>query len=267
MKFEIEIEEEKMIMVDKILTLDDVKRLNKASKAEVILKNTVGQKADILAQLNDNVKIRVIGGYDATKYAKYKEPKYQQRTFYKPKDLATVVRAFETMENNIDKKWTDTEKALFVYIYLIKNIKYDYDSKNNDTNSNLLPILTHSSKCAGFATCYKEAMDRLDIENEFKNVPGIHSFNFVKLNKHWRAVDVTWGRNFIDQEQNTKEFLQYFGMLPINSKSCVFLYLLTDEPLQKAKPFTKREVANALKTINTSQQKVTTQDTEIEMVR
>ncbi len=256
-----------MVIIDKILTLDDVEKLNKANRAEVILKNTVGQKADIIEQLNDNVSIRVINGYDATKYAKYKEPKYQQRTYYKPKDLAAVIRAFETIENNIDKKWTDTEKALFVYIYLIKNIQYDYDSKNNDANSNLLPILTHSSKCAGFATCFMEAMDRLEIENEFKNVPKIHSFNFVKLNKHWRAIDVTWGRTYLDGEPNNKDFLRHFGMLPIDDKSCTFTYFLTDEPLQKTKPFTKSEVKNALKTINASRHKFATQDKESEMAR
>ena len=238
-----------MIIRNKVLTLEDVRMLNSEPKSMVILKNTVGQNANIIEQISNNVTISVIGGYDAKRYDKYKEPKYVNRTLYSPKQLAKIIRTFEKIEKHINPNWTDIEKALYVYLSMIKSINYDYKNKNSQTNSNLCVMLHRAAKCAGFATCYKEAMDRLGIENEFKNVPNIHSYNAVLLGGRWRVIDVTWGRNAFDENTDNSKCLRNFGLDKLEFNSSALVYYMCTEPQHKYVPFHKDEVLDALDTL------------------
>ena len=238
-----------MIIMNKVLTMADVKALNNEPNSTVILKNTIGQDANIIEKISKNVTISVICGYDAERYKKYKEQKYVDRTHYSPIELAQIIRAFEKIEQQINPNWTDIEKALFVYITMIKNISYDYKNENSQKNSNLCAMLHHTAKCAGFATCYKEAMDRLGIENDFKNIPKRHSYNAVYLGNNWRVIDVTWGRNRYDENPSIENCLYDFGLDKLKSTSSEFIYSMCKEPQPVYIPFSKDEVLSALNTI------------------
>lgn len=238
-----------MIIRNKVLTMEDVKALNSSPNSLVILKNTVGQDANVIAQLSKDVTISVIGGYDAKRYDKYKEMKYVNRTLYSPRQLSQIIKTFEQIEKQLDPNWTDVEKALYVYLTMIKNISYDYKNINSQTNSNLCVMLKRTAKCAGYATCYKEAMDRLGIENEFKNVPNIHSYNAVRLNNRWRLIDVTWGHNVYDDTKDSEKCLYNFGLNKLATDSSALVYYMCNEPQHKYIPFSKNEVYSALDTI------------------
>ncbi len=231
-----------MVIEDKIITMEDVNALNSATNATIVLSNTVGQNADIIAKLSNNVRIFVICGYDATKYEKYKTKKYIDRTIYTPKQLSAIIKTFEKVEKHINPQWSDTEKALYVYLTFIKSIEYDYSKSNNRTNSNLCALITRKAKCAGFATCFKEEMDRLGIENEFKNIPRIHSYNAVKLDGFWHIIDVTWGRNSFDEylngEVSANKILYHFGQ----NTTSASLYDFCDKPQHDYYLFSEEDI-------------------------
>lgn len=202
-----------MIILDKVLTLNDVEKLNLSEQAIVILHNTLGQNPEIIEKLNDSVQLRVLGGYDSNIDARYNDEHYAQRTYYNPKDLANAMRQMQAIENLVNPNWNEIKKALFIYECLVKNVQYDYHLKYLEDNRNLNALNVGYARCAGFAMCYKEFMDRLGIANTFKNVPFVHSFNVLQIENNSYAIDTTWARNEYD---TNGDYLKYFCFQPDN---------------------------------------------------
>lgn len=197
-----------MVIKNKIITKQDLIRLNAEPDSCVVLNNTLGQNPDIVEQIPSKVKLQVFGAYNPKITSRFIEPKYQERTFYSAPVLASAIRQMEEIEKEIKPNWTQFEKALFVFDKLVKNVEYDYDQKYKNHNRNLEALVNGFSRCAGFAVCYKEMMDRLGIENEFKNIANLHSFNVLNIDDKKFIVDVTWARNNYDDK---KEYLHNFG--------------------------------------------------------
>ena len=80
----------------------------------------------------------------------------------------TIIEKFEELEKGIDPSWTDLEKALYVYVQLAKNVKYEHNDYVKDRN---LCAILETGVCAGYASIYKEAMDRLGVECDIINEP------------------------------------------------------------------------------------------------
>lgn len=237
-----------MIIKERIITLEDIEKLNNEENSEIILKNTKGQNAEIFEMLNSNVKVKIISGYDANINSKFNDEKYVKRTLYDAKTVAAVIRKFEDFEKNIDTNWTDLEKSLYMFIKLVNLINYDYNNESKMEPRNLSAMLTKLSRCAGYSICFKEAMDRLGIENEFRNVSNIHSFNAIKINGEWRLIDLTWAKNMRNNTLNSKSYLKHFGMFPLH-KTNPITHCPPDYPKLDYKLFYKKEVLSALKTI------------------
>lgn len=197
-----------MIVKNKILTDQDVIMLNLQPGSGVILDNTIGQKPEIIEQISPNVKIQVLGGYNPQENKRFLDRKYAERVFYTPQTLADSIRVMENIEQKINHKASEMEKALFCFCEIVKMIKYDYNQKFENHNRNLECFTHKHSRCAGFAMCYKEMMDRLGIKNQFKNIGGIHSFNVLFVDNKKFIVDLTFGRNDFDEN---KEYLHNFG--------------------------------------------------------
>ncbi|MFI3241898.1 MAG: hypothetical protein R3Y43_04955 [Alphaproteobacteria bacterium] len=173
---------------------------------KIRLKNTRDISSKTLMELSKygNIIFEVRGGMDYEKKDKYKRDKYYERMEYKPRELASIVSMFEGIESKIDPKWTQLEKAMFVYKTLAKGIKYDPNVDNQtfqeviDT-SNLRGMLTRISICSGYAMIYKEAMSRINIPSRYINNPGHHNWNAIKVNHHGKQmelnVDLTWDSN------------------------------------------------------------------------
>ena len=199
-----------MIIKNKILTNEDVIKLNLEPNSSVKLLNTIGQNPDVIEKISPNVKIQVLGPYDPQTNIRFAEDKYASRTFYSPKTLSLAIKKMEEIESGISPDFSEMEKALFVFDKLVKMVGYDYDQKYEGHNRNLESLTNNFSRCAGFSVCYKEMIDRLNIKNEFKNVPNIHSFNVLYIDNKKFVVDTTWARtNYDDNEK----YLRNFGCL------------------------------------------------------
>ena len=198
-----------MFIIDEVIKEEYLPRIKRDSSNIIVLKNTVGQDPDIIERIPENTKICVVGGYDWKQDGKYLQQKYKERTIYSPKTLALAIRRMQSVEKQINPNWTQIEKALFVFDKLVKNIEYDYREESKDELRNLTSLTTKKSRCAGFAICYKEMMDRLQIPCDFRNISGVHSFNVLKINNKNIVVDLTWARNNFDAHK--PDYLKYFG--------------------------------------------------------
>lgn len=223
-----------------ILTQEDVDKLNKTQGYEIILKNTKGQNADLFAKLQSHTVVRIIGGFDDENKPKYKAQKYYERTIYTPLQVSQIIKQFEKLESGIDKNWTAFEKALYVYSKFIDTIRYD--EHDGVSSRNLRAIVNGCGVCVGYASLYKEAMDRLGIECEFINMPDTHSWNSIKIDGNWYPVDLTWDA---DRKQNyNKTELKYFGLDPNFSKN-PYHQACSQEPKLQDNCFDRQKLSQA----------------------
>ena len=200
------------IIVDKVLTMEDVEALNNGKNPTVILKNTVGQSAQVIAALSPKVSIHIIGGYNGSKKPKYNEHRIQKRTIYSPTEVASVITKFEEYEQGIDPTWNNLEKAVYMYKKLAENIRYeDASGTLGDKRRNLNAILGQGV-CAGYSIVFKEAMDRLGIECDIINKPRVHTWNAIKFGDTWYPLDLTWDASYI--QNKGIDSLPWFGQLP-----------------------------------------------------
>ena len=202
-----------MIIKNQIITPQLINSI-KDSRAIILLDNTKGQNPKIIKNIPQNIDIRVLGGYNFCDDAKFLKPKYAERTDYSPKILAKAIAKMQEIENNIDPNWSDFTKALFVFETLVKSIDYDYDNKCKEEVRNLTCLTTGFSRCAGFAICFKEMMDRLNIKNEFRNIEGTHSCNILFYKSKPFVVDLTFARNTLDD--NSDNYHRFFGAFDPN---------------------------------------------------
>ena len=214
-----------MIIKNQIITPQLIQSI-KDSRAIIFLDNTKGQDPEVIKHLPPNIDIRVLGGYNFNNDIKFLKPKYAERTDYSPKILAKAITKMQEIEKEIDPNWSDFTKALFVFETLVKNIDYDYDNKCKEEVRNLTSLTTGFSRCAGFAICFKEMMDRLDIKNEFRNITGVHSCNILFIKSKPFVVDLTFARDTLNRKNG--DYRRFFGAfdpheflithIPVNDK-------------------------------------------------
>lgn len=199
-----------------ILSLTDVIKLNALAKNEDIIveiENTKGQNSEIFKKFSDNVTISILGGLNYVHKDKYNEDDYRERTFYKPREVSSIIKTFETIERKIDPSWTQLEKAMNVYKVFVENLHYN-DYSNYDTeiiDRNLMVLKYRRGVCAGFALLYKEALDRLGIPCEYQNRKHHHSWNVLKIDDKYIAVDMTYDISSKNRSRDNKCHFKYFG--------------------------------------------------------
>lgn len=186
-------------LVKGTLTLDDVSKLNGLNrKVVLIFENTRGQNSEVISGLNPSkINISVMGGLNYLKKKKYNDEDYVTRTFYTPKNLGNIIKYFESIERKINYSWTESQKCMFVYKTLAEAMHYTLKTEpevvnNTDISRTLNGVLYNRAVCSGFALIFKEAMDRLGIECHYQNKPHHHSWNVVKLDGEYHALDLTW---------------------------------------------------------------------------
>lgn len=181
------------------LTLADVSKLNSLNDNIVLIfENTRGQNSDVIGGLDQSkIELSVMGGINYLEKEKYRDIDYIDRTFYTPKNLCNIIKAFEKIERQINYSWTEAQKCMFVYKTLVESMHYV--SKNEPKYQNgkdivrtLNGILSNTAVCSGFALILKEAMDRIGIECLYQNLSHQHSWNAVKLDGKYYLLDLTW---------------------------------------------------------------------------
>lgn len=198
-----------MLLNNEIITLQNINLIKDTAAPVIMMNNTKGQDPEIIRKIPQKIDLKVLGGYNFCDDVKYLKPKYVERTYYSPEILAQAIERMQEIEEKIDPNWSDFLKALFVFEKLVKTIEYDYDNKSVEEDRNLTSFVTGVARCAGFAMCFKEMMDRLGIKNQFRNVPNTHSYNVLFFKGQPFVVDLTWARNALDDHE--KDYYKYFG--------------------------------------------------------
>lgn len=172
-----------------------------------VLNNTKGLRIENLKRLNSNVVISITGGLNPKK-EKFKDEYYQERTYYSPAELISIISIFEKVERMIDPSWNELEKCMFVYKKICEYSNYSENNYNGrDASRNLLGLITGKSVCSGYAIIFKEAMDRLGIKCYYQNKQRDHSWNIVELDGELHAIELTW--DVYSKSDNTCKFKNF----------------------------------------------------------
>ncbi len=172
----------------------------------------------------------------------------------KVKSYPSSFSSAETLSKKIKKDFsTPTAQIRTAYTWLTLNIRYDLKEykkgkkqyrfsyktqeelarKIEEKNNAIVKKTIQSKKavCEGYSATFKKICDLLNIEcivihghskthaSEIGNnqLEGAHAWNAVKINKHWRLIDTTWGAGFSNGSNNwVSQFNDYFFFTPPN---------------------------------------------------
>ena len=186
------------INLDKTITYDDLKTLNNLypnQKIVIVLKNTKLQKAsdlEMFYNLFPNISYSITGGLSLEKL-KFNNEHYQKRTYFTGMELSKIINIYSKIERGLSISWNETQKAMYIYKELCNHMEYsEIEVNGRDYSRGIGGLLYKKAVCSGFAMIYKEALDRIGIENYYQNKEGYHSWNIAKLDGHYRALELTW---------------------------------------------------------------------------
>lgn len=128
-------------------------------------------------------------------------------------------RIEQVIRTSVKKGMSTREKIKAVHDWLIRNVKYDYDSYLRGE----IPKISHTSEgallrgiavCDGYSKAMKKILNRLGIPCEIVigkcNGAG-HAWNIVKVDGKWLYVDVTFDDPIINgKNTNTRPYYTYF---------------------------------------------------------
>lgn len=196
------------------------------SKILVEVQNTKGITSSMIRQLSSNVAIRIAGGYDEERIARYRglffgnestQDYYYNSVIYTKNETIKILEEIEKIESGMSKNWSSIQRLIYVYDRLKTGIMYDpkYERKSSSEVRSLRGLITKRTVCAGYAVILKEFMDRNNIECEFvrggtkKGKTSGHAWNIVTINGKKYPVDLTWD-NTKFRSGNSRGF-EWFG--------------------------------------------------------
>ena len=206
------------LKVDGVLSDEDINKINLMQRKTIlIINNTKSLSSNIVSQIkNPNITFSVVGGLDYFNKEKYKNPEYISRTMMSPFGLAAIIKYYEELEKHISPKWNDTQKCMFIYDSIAKDFTYEENYKTplekGLVERSLNGILYKKLVCAGFAMVFKEALDRIGINNYYQNQKGSHAWNIVELEGKLRGLELTW--DCANKTSDNVCTFKYFGQDP-----------------------------------------------------
>lgn len=103
---------------------------------------------------------------------------------------AEYYQALNRIVAQVDKNWTDVQKALFVNDYLTSTVIYDQTLLHHDAYSLLV---NQTGVCEAYSLAYRAIMEELGIPAIMVSSAQMnHAWNEIYVNDHWYHVDVTW---------------------------------------------------------------------------
>ncbi len=143
----------------------------------------------------------------------------------KPENISYKKVAKEIVKNKV----TEVDKVEAIFLWISKNISYDYKGFNNgywekfDSYQDVLDNTFRQKKgvCAGYSLLFKKLCEEVGIEavvidgysrneNYLAGKPIVdvnHSWNAVKIDKKWQLLDVTWAStNKVNEQPNSYYF-------------------------------------------------------------
>ena len=128
---------------------------------------------------------------------------------------------------SITFKCSQKEKYYIIFLWICKNIEYDYKSFIEGKFINCSPDYVFKkgkTVCSGFARLYKDISSFLELNVQcvkcfakgYGYEPGIkltklnHEYNLIEINNTWYPIDLTWGSGHLEGKEFIKDFNDYF---------------------------------------------------------
>ena len=165
----------------------------------------------------------------STKYNVYidngSKPNYLAEGFNSKEDIDTYQTKIEKVRDYIVKNIKDKndyEKIKLTHNYLRDTINYESTISKNNIYDIYGALVLRECVCEGYAKAFQYIMNEVGIDNVIVIGTGTnsmgktenHAWNYVKLDKKWYAVDVTWddpmliGDGIIPEKSKHKYFLK-----------------------------------------------------------
>lgn len=140
------------------------------------------------------------------------------------KDKVILARCREIFNEIISEDMTDFETELALHDWLIRNGRYDEQSRDNvahigqpDNNDPYGMLNGGYGICLGFATTFQLFMDLAEIEcitvvGAAYGSTADHAWNMVKLDGEWYCVDVTWDNSGETSVNTARGTHKYFNV-------------------------------------------------------
>lgn len=165
----------------------------------------------------------------STKYNVYidngSKPNYLAEGFNSKEDIDTYQTKIEKVRDYIVKNIKDKndyEKIKLTHNYLRDTINYESTISKNNIYDIYGALVLRECVCEGYAKAFQYIMNEVGIDNVIVIGTGTnsmgktenHAWNYVKLDKKWYAVDVTWddpmliGDGIIPEKSKYKYFLK-----------------------------------------------------------
>lgn len=114
-------------------------------------------------------------------------------------------RVIANVVKNVDKSWSDMEKALYVNDYLARNCQYDAEAPN--AHSSYGALVDKKAVCQGYALAFLELTRQLDVTCEMVTSKSVnHAWNMIKIGNSYYHVDVTWNDPLEDRLGRARHF-------------------------------------------------------------
>lgn len=205
----------RVIRTNKIDFEEDVnKMINTSSPREHILieiDNTTGITKEMIMSIPDYVSIRITGGYSMRFMSGLKKPNQSmlwEKVTYSKDELLKFLTIFEEVENNMIKRWDHYDKALYIYDYLKKRIRYHKIHRIERMNvagmsnhgrefDSLMGLISGEATSLGLSLIFQEMLTRQGITcvqiggvKTFDRL-GRYSWNVVTVGEESFAVDLS----------------------------------------------------------------------------
>lgn len=131
-----------------------------------------------------------------------KEKNYYADGITSKKQIEKYEKELEKITKDIINKTegkTDFEKIRVVHDYLVDTVSYDGSLKGTNSHNLLGALIDKTCVCEGYSKAFKYILNKMGFNNiiavgKARSIKGteVHSWNYVKVNNNWYAVDPTW---------------------------------------------------------------------------
>ncbi len=133
---------------------------------------------------------------------KGKEKNYYADGITSKKQIEKIEKQINKIVSEIIEKTegkTDFEKIRTVHDYLVNTVSYDSSLKGTNSHNMVGALIDKVCVCEGYSKAFKYILNKMGFNNIIavgtatsRSGTEDHSWNYVKVNNRWYAVDVTW---------------------------------------------------------------------------
>lgn len=199
-------EQNKEIVLNRIISANDVLKFNEMAPIVITLKNTKGQDPNVLAKLNSNISIRILGGFDEKRFPEYAHEKYFKKTIYSPSEVSKLINILKEIESKVDPEWSDLEKSTYGYISLMREVSPKRDNKKGEDERPLAQVLNMQADSSAYALVYKELLERLGIACRYIQNDIPHAWNEVLIDGEYYPTDLFYDASLNEETIKNGEF-------------------------------------------------------------